>query len=256
MVTWCSALLGDLEDADRVSAAGLAQVQPGQTPAWTLHLVAWRIYTLTMLGRWDEALSLGERARQLWLEAGRTSAGYSMRGFLCVIDVARARQDEATLEVHSAIIQEIALAFPESAAIRRNLGYERADLDAVDRVFVVRSDLAGERLERRLSLLLDHRRIPSTDRLNQALAWAVDHEFLLLEAQARRGLGLGASDTTELDRSFEIFERAGAVPYAARVQCERARLTGDKSDMEKGLRVLQDLGDTDQLGRYERRAVG
>jgi len=55
MVAWSSALLGDLDEADRVSTLGLAQVQHGQVPAWTLHMVVWRIYVLTLLGRWDEA---------------------------------------------------------------------------------------------------------------------------------------------------------------------------------------------------------
>ena len=50
-------VLGDLAMADRVSAEGLAQIQPGQVPAATLHVIAWRTYVLTLLGRWDENLS-------------------------------------------------------------------------------------------------------------------------------------------------------------------------------------------------------
>ncbi|TMC62033.1 MAG: hypothetical protein E6J16_12210, partial [Chloroflexota bacterium] len=69
MVAWSAVLLGDLDEADRVSSQGLAQVQPGQVPAWTLHIVVWRIYALTLLGRWDEVLVMSERARLLWLEA-------------------------------------------------------------------------------------------------------------------------------------------------------------------------------------------
>ena len=62
MVTWSAALMGDLDGADRVSSAGLALVQPKQTPAFTLHLLAWRIYALSVLGRWDEA-TVGGPAR-------------------------------------------------------------------------------------------------------------------------------------------------------------------------------------------------
>src|SRR5260370_26278195 len=90
MVAWSSALLGDLDEADRVSVEGLAKVQPGQVPAWTLHIVVWRIYALTLLGRWDEALLMGERARQLWLEARKPSAGYAVPGFISVGGVAPA----------------------------------------------------------------------------------------------------------------------------------------------------------------------
>jgi hypothetical protein len=255
MVAWCSALLGDLDEADRVSAQGLSQVQPGQVPAWTLHLVAWRIYALTVLGRWDEALVMGERARQLWLESGRSSAGYSLRGFVSVIDIARAREDRATLETHTAILEEIIMAFPEGTQPRQILAYGRADLDAIGQA-VAGADSQAEHWERNLSLLLDHSRIPPVERLGAILAYAQAREFPILEAQVRRGLGLRASDGAELSRSLELFERAHAIPYAARVRCERGLITGDRSELEAGLQVLERLGDIDQLGRYQRRAIG
>src|ERR1700694_6209204 len=81
MVAWSSVLLGELDEAERITAAGLAQVQPGHVPAITLNLVGWRTLTLTLLGRWDDALTTAERARQLWIDSGRPSAGYSLKGF-------------------------------------------------------------------------------------------------------------------------------------------------------------------------------
>jgi hypothetical protein len=42
------------------------------------------------------------------------------------------------------------------------------------------------------------------------------------------------------------------VPYAARVRCERALLTGDQAELDAGLHVLESLGDRDQLARMER----
>jgi len=255
VVAWSSALLGNLDEADQVSAQGLSQVQPGQVPAWTLHLVAWRIYVLTLLGRWDDALIMGERARQLWLESGRSSAGYSLRGFVSVIDIARAREDRATLETHTAILEEIIMAFPEGALPRQILGYGRADLDAIERS-LAGADSQAEHLERNLSLLLDHRRIPPVERLKAILAYAQAREFPILEAQVRRGLGLRASDGAELSRSFDLFERAHAIPYAARVRCERGLITADRSELEAGLQVLERLGDIDQVARYQHREIG
>src|SRR5207237_9589701 len=99
MVSWSAALLGDLDEAERVSAEGLAQVQPGQVPAVTLHLVAWRTYTLTLLGRWDDAIAMAHRARQLLIESGQSSAGYALRGFMAAVDVARARHDQRLVEL-------------------------------------------------------------------------------------------------------------------------------------------------------------
>ncbi|HZC79198.1 MAG TPA: hypothetical protein VE258_15705, partial [Ktedonobacterales bacterium] len=103
MVTWSSALLGDLDYAERVSAQGLAQVQPGQVPAVTLHLVAWRIYLLTLLGRWDDSLSMAQRARQLLIESNQAAAGYALRGFMAALDVARARQDPGLVDLYGTI---------------------------------------------------------------------------------------------------------------------------------------------------------
>jgi hypothetical protein len=59
-------------------------------------------------------------------------------------------------------------------------------------------------------------------------------------------------DTAKLTRALEIFEESRAVPYAARVRCERALLTGDQGELEAGMHVLEALGDLDQLARMER----
>ena len=64
-------------------------------------------------------------------------------------------------------------------------------------------------------------------------------------------------DTAELTRALGIFEETRAVPYAARVRCERALLTRNQSELEAGMHVLEALGDLDQLARVERaRASG
>ena len=83
-------MLGDLDEAIRISASGLALLQPGQVPAWTLHLVTWRTYALTLRGLWDDALAAGDRGYELWIETDRPSAGYALRGFVAALDVARA----------------------------------------------------------------------------------------------------------------------------------------------------------------------
>jgi len=259
MVTWSSALLGDFDEADRVSASGLAQIQPGQVPAWTLHLVVWRAYVLALLGRWDEALLMGERTRQLWLEARKPSAGYAIRGFMAVIDVARARQDDHLAESYSEILDTILMAFPAASHFRQWLGYGGSDLRpiaaAVGEMARTKYGLP-ERAERGLNLLIDAGQAPSTDQLGKLLKMAEEGAFRPLEAQARRGLGVVSGDRDMLTRSLAIFEEIGALPYAARARCERALLTGDHAELDKGLTVLERLGDRLQLSRYERRQVG
>jgi hypothetical protein len=259
MVAWSSALLGDLDEAEVVSAQGLAQVQPGQVPAVVLHLVVWRIYVLTLLGRWDESLAMAQRARLLLLESNQSAAGYALRGFMAALDVARARQDEGLLELYGTIHDEISAAFPEGSPFRRWLGYGRTDLescqDAVEH-FLRRPRLQIERLERGLSMLIDHDRLPSTDGLLTMLAFCHEADYPLLEAQVERALGRAQRDPTRLERAIGLLDRAGAQPYAARVRCEWALLTDHEAEMQAGLAVLERLGDAEQVLRFERLQVG
>jgi hypothetical protein len=259
MVVWSSALLGDLDEAERVSAQGLAQVQPGQVPAVVLHLVVWRIYVLTLLGRWDESLAMAQRARQLQVESSQSTAGYALRGFMAALDVARARQDEGLLELYGTIHDEIAAAFPEGSPFRWWRGYSRTDLESCQAAvehFLLNPRLQIERLERGLSMLLDHDRVPSTDGLVSVLAVCREAEFPLLEAQVERALGRAKREVTRLDRAIMLFDRSGAPPYAARVRCERALMTGDAAQMEAGLAILERVGDAEQVLRFERLQVG
>jgi hypothetical protein len=61
---------------------------------------------------------------------------------------------------------------------------------------------------------------------------------------------------SRLDRSITLFDRVGAKPYAARVRCERALMTGDAAEMKAGLAVLEGIGDAEQILRFERLQVG
>jgi hypothetical protein len=255
MVAWSSALLGDLDEADRVSAEGMAKIQPGQVPAWTLHLVAWRTYALTLLGRWDEALLMGERARQLWLEARKPSAGFALRGFMSLIDVARARQDDRLAESYREILDTILMAFPAESHFRRWLGYGGTDLKPIAQALMqmaLTTRGLPERVERGLSLLLDAGEPLPAHWLGELLQTAEEGRFRPLEAQVRRGLGVVGRDPEMLSRSLALWEGMGALPYAARVRCELALLTGDPTELDKGLAVLERLGDRLQVGRYER----
>jgi hypothetical protein len=212
-----------------------------------------------LLGRWDEALAMSERARHLWVESGKPAAGYAMRGFIAAIDVARARQDDPLAETYREILDTIMMAFPAESSLRRWLGYGGTDLgpiaEAVNQMARTATGLP-ERAERGLNRLLDAGETLSAERMGELLTRAEEGHFRPLEAQVRRGLGVLGRDQEMLMRSLAIWEEIGAVPYAARVRCERALLTGDQAELDKGLTVLERLGDRLQVGRYERRQVG
>ena len=259
MVVWSSALLGDLDQADRVSAEAIARVQPGQVPGPTLHLVSRRTYVLTILGRWDEALTMAERARQLWIDLDRGPMGYALQGFMAVIDIARSRQDQQLVDLYAGIHDEIGSAFPAGSEFSHWQGYGSRDLGSLARAlerFRLGLMIHVDRLERALSRLLDQNYAPPTRTLETILDHCREHELPIVEAQAERGLGLAQRNVDRLQRSISLFDRAGARPYVARVRCELALLTGNDEEMSAGLAVLEQLGDAEQILRFERLQVG
>jgi hypothetical protein len=259
VIAWNAALLGDLDEADRVTATALGSLQPGQAPSWALHAAAWRIYALVLRGRWDAALSTAERAVQAWIEGGRHSAGYAMRGFLAAIDVARGRQDDVLFERFREVIDEITRAFEAEGRTEhsiRDRAYLAADLDTLVTIAdgFQQGFLGAERVERLLSLLTDRRVAPPPATLERIVEASRSGALRILEAQALRALGAAGGDVALLSQAIVLLDLADAAPYAARARIERAQLTGDGDELAAGIRVLESLRDFDYLSRVEQYA--
>jgi hypothetical protein len=256
MVAWASALLGDLAQADRATASALGLFQSGQVHWWGLHSASWRAYTLTLLGRWDDALRVAEHARKIWAEGGLIPAAYCVHGFIAALDVARARHDGQLVDQYRAVLDEILKHFAADSLFGRLRPYARGDLDTLEqevvRGFGTIPRARQQLVERTLSLCADLGRTRAPDTIRPIAESAAADGLKLLEAQARRALGIAGRDVAELTRALAIFEEARAVPYAARVRCERALITGDEDELQGGMRALEALGDLDQLARMER----
>ena len=255
MVAWASALLGDLAEADRATAAALRLFQAGQVHWWGLHSASWRAYTLTLLGRWDEALAVAEHTRKIWAEGGLIPAAYCVHGFIAALDVARARHEGQLVDRYRAVLEEILKHFAADSLFGRMRPYGRGDLESLDaevvRGFGTIPRARQQLVERTLALCTDLDRPLTPDTLRPIVAAAAADGLKLLEAQARRALGVAERDPAELARALAIFEETQATPYAARVRCERALLTGDPAELEAGLHALEALGDLGQLARIE-----
>jgi hypothetical protein len=252
VAAWAACELGKLDEAIETSACGLALLEHRQVPAQALHLVTWQIYALTLRGLWDEALAAGERAVHLWRETGRFPAGFAVRGFAAALDVARGRRDGRLTERYREVVEEILRKLPPDAYFARR--FEPllfGDLKALDTGVVRTFDFLPfvESVERALSFCSD-RAYPLAPDLTQAIvAFAGPLGHQVLEAQARRALGIGSKSPEELAQALAIFERIGAAPYAARARCERALLIADGSEFVTGMRALEAIGDVDQVAR-------
>ncbi|MGH7776003.1 MAG: ATP-binding protein [Candidatus Dormibacterales bacterium] len=253
MVAWGHAILGELRESERAAAAGLATVQPGQIPSWVLHLMAWRLYALTLLGAWPEVLALGDRAYELWRASGRISASYALRGFISALDVAWACGDEDRAERSRDAIREICAAFPDAHHQRIGKPFAGGDLEALE-VATVRGFRAThsweiEHTERALAFLLDRGWVPDRGSVGTIVEFAARRGYPVLEAQGRRSLGVAGRDAEQLNEARMLFERMGAAPYAARARAEWALVSGDTPSLQGALAELERLGDLRQVER-------
>ena len=250
MVAWASCLLGELDEADRASAAGIALVRPGQAPAPVLHALAWRLYALCLIGDWDEVQRVAARAAATWVDTGRLAAGYALRGLIAALDVARARRDEAQLALLGEMVEEILGKYGSDHPNQTLHGYGRGEPTPLPKSYLKAHAYMVEVSERKLNLAADHGHDEDPAMVASLLALAEGH-YPLLEAQCRRAIGLRERDLGELQRAKDLWQGMGARPYVARIQHEIGRLGGDRDALEAGRRELESLGDVDYLDRFD-----
>lgn len=255
VATWMCVQLGDLADAVRISGDLLPRVLPGQAPSWVLHLAAWRALALLLTGAYQDAVATGDRMRDLWVESGRPTAGYAMRGFEAAHAAAQAQGNapgaERMREVMFAIDRAFQRETPNSAA-RMALVTGKPLREALDAALALREQLLPEIPLRLLSVAADRAVAPPPEVL-EILAAAGLTSYPLVLAVAQRALGVSTGDLVLLQAARETFELCGAVPSAIRARIEAALVSADVAAVEMGLRALEALGDVEQVERYERR---
>jgi class 3 adenylate cyclase len=258
MVVWQAGLVGLLAEAEAASAEGLGQFQPGQEPGWMLGLVAWRLYTLTVIGRWSDVVALGMRALQLWEEMGRGSAGFALRGLIVASHVARSRGDpigEKLDEAAEAILDQFAASdaaeLPGGMRLR-HLALLRLDRGGLEQVLdnwnAKRPSPEG--CERQLNAMSDHGWNVDARITEAMLAWALRTGTRLLEVQVRRAIGLRDGDVGQLETAAQIADACGAGALLGRVRYEAARARRDDAGMDAAIRALEAMGDRAQIARY------
>jgi hypothetical protein len=230
---WAAYVSGELVEAERITAAGLAMLEPGQVPSYALHLVAWRIGALRLLGRWDEVEQLGQTAMELWDTTGRSPAGYAVRGFADLLEVARARRDESAAARYVRVIQEIYRQIPGEPGTRRNEVLVTPTLEALSAHLAnpgaIREHIRVygqiDAYERALSRFLDDGGRVDADGWEQLAEASQGSGCLIMAAQALRAVGLARSSATHLERALAIAKGASAQPLAARLKAEIASVT-------------------------------
>jgi class 3 adenylate cyclase/tetratricopeptide (TPR) repeat protein len=250
MIAWMSYLMGDLQTADRDSAAMVARILPGQAPYPALHLYAWRAMTLFSMGRWDDAVSMFWRCVEAWHDAGNHAAGYALRGFIVGLDIGRARGNPMLVDAATKPLESILSRLPANHFHSAWGAYISGDVD-YDRGFAFPGGrIPFETVERRVSLACDLRKPAPREVTNTLLDSALGDRVPLTEAQLRRARALTDGDPAEMAKAVEIFERVGAVPQLGRARAELGLLRHDSEETEAGLAILRKLGDANYLDRF------
>jgi class 3 adenylate cyclase len=248
VATWLSVWLGELDEAIATSGRGLALVQPGQAPGWTLHLVSWRALALMRRGLWDEALAAGERARLLWEDLGRAPAAFALHGFLAALAIGHARRDARMFARFREPLEEIGLATARPAQRRLD---PSDDATRPEHYLVHFDQRQPEAIELALAFASDAGRPPPMRVLQRLAASERLRSLPLLAAEVQRAMGLASGKAQPLETAIGLFDSCGAQPSAARARCERALLVGDDAELRRGLERLELLGDLEQIDRYK-----
>ncbi|MEO8625855.1 MAG: adenylate/guanylate cyclase domain-containing protein [Candidatus Limnocylindrales bacterium] len=254
---WAACVTGELIEAERITAAGLALVEPGQVPSYALHLAAWRINALRMLGRWDELDALGQKAIEFWEATDRSAAGYATRGFADLLEVARARRDQSAIARCTGVLQAIYRQFSGDPGTRRNevlltpsrdaLSAYLADPAAIREHIRVYGQIDG--YERVANRFFDDGGRVDADQWQQLAEASEQSGCLIMAVQALRGVGLARSSADQLERALELARAASAKPLSARLIVELGQMRGDASLEREGIAILRDVGDFEYLGR-------
>jgi class 3 adenylate cyclase len=249
---WAASALGRIREAEAITAAGLTRVRAGQAPTYVLHLLTWRTYALTLLGRWDEVTECADRAHELWLAIGRGPAHFTTRGYLAAHSVAIGRRDlERAAMLRSAIEEIWSDDDAELPVWRAYMEGDAARLHA----YIAGAGPGGignaawrpEIIERLLGLCCDRKVLPPIATLESTLSEAESLRMVAL--QARRAIALSRGDAADLAAVLAACDAEGVEAIGARVRCELAQLRGDEGLLAEGIAALEWLGDVDQRDR-------
>jgi len=108
-----------------------------------------------------------------------------------------------------------------------------------------------EGFERLVSAGIDRDEALPLDALEAARAAYRSQNLTHVMAALDRAIALARRDPVLLRQVLGTYEGMHARPLIGRVRCELGRMTGDRAELESGLRILRELGDQPLLARFD-----
>jgi class 3 adenylate cyclase len=261
MTAWLELLRGRLDVSERAAAQAREGLGPGQASVWTMGSSAWRTLALQLLGRWPEALTEAARIERDWSDSEVAVPSFAAHGLFAARAITRAQGDGAAASHWLALATTLLDRIEGTTRLHRLRSELDDDLAGLHdgvlgnfRDYVGRMDyvhLAASRLA--------DARYPSDPALLERIAtYAEPRHLRIVEAAARRALGVLRGDVAQVQAAMELYRWMGARPYVARVEAELGLIGGDAARVGAAIAELERIGDLEQAARIagEARAAG
>jgi len=252
MTAWLELLRGRLDVAERAAAQAREGLLPGHASVWTMGASAWRTVALQLLGRWPEALAEAARIERDWADSEVAVPGFAAHGLFAARSMARAQGDGAGASHWQGLVSTLLDRLEGNTRLHRL----RAELE--DDLVRLHDDVLrnfGEYVGRMdymhlvLTRLTDAGYPSDPDLLETIVAYAEPRHLRIVEAAARRALGVVRADEDQLRAALELNRAMGARPFIARIEAELGLMTGHAGQVASAIGELEQIGDLEQAAR-------
>ncbi|QBD74725.1 adenylate/guanylate cyclase domain-containing protein [Ktedonosporobacter rubrisoli] len=203
------------------------------------------MYAAYLGGRWSKVKEFAAPLLQAWERLQSDDPCGGLDGYLALFHIARAQEDEAAMDVATAILKQI---YPDESQPERVL-LEALFADDPHRLQQHAHDLFDICLWEMLLLYNEHG-IPlpplSLPEKDSHMLRGNDPYWILALNRA-----LADGDIIKLEQAIEKAEASQRIVHAARMRIILAQLSGDSTHLDRARLVLEQLGDRRSLCKLE-----
>ena len=261
MTAWLELLRGRLDVSERAAAEAREGISPGHASVWTMGASAWRTLALQLLGRWPDALAEAAKIERDWADSEVAVPAFAAHGLFAARAVARAQGDGAAASHWQGLLTTLLDRIEGTTRMHRLRAEIDDDLAGLhDGVLANFRDYVGrmDYVHLAAARLTDARYPADPALLEEIATYAEPRHLRIVEAAARRALGVLRGDPEQLEAALELYRWMGARPFVARLEAEIGLLKGDAGPVGSAISSLEQIGDLEHATRIaeEARARG
>jgi class 3 adenylate cyclase len=241
MLVFVSLIRGEYSTAIATMDETLQALRPGEPIEYfgnTLGVTLWILY---LTGRWDEVPRFQQALGETWkrVQDLRGAWGLLVSGYLALLCIALAREDRVEINANEAMLRRLAPEIFKEDVLLMIAAYRDEDFSQTIASIANQDENNQEIMGLSMMVFTEHGLKPPDKLLMQD---GYFHDDLTLRvfkiAQALRD-----DDNHALEQAIDEAEAHQLLPHAARLRIVLARLTGDRSQLERARPVLERLKD-------------